>query len=165
MPHAISLAFVCFALWLLLSGHYVPLMLALGALATLFVVAIAVRMEISNREGQPVHLLPMILSYWPWLLWEIVKANLVVARCILTPSLPVNPTLIKVKASQKSRLGKVIYANSITLTPGTVSMEVSGDEIEVHALTNAAAEALQAGEMDRRVRRLYIERNGSKTQS
>ncbi len=151
MPHAISLAFICFALWLLLSGHYVPLMLALGILATLIVVAIAVRMEISNREGQPVHLLPMILSYWPWLLWQIVKANFVVARCILTPSLPVKPTLIKVKASQKSRLGKVIYANSITLTPGTVSIDNKGDEIEVHALTRTSAQDLKRGHMDRRV--------------
>jgi multicomponent Na+:H+ antiporter subunit E len=142
----------------LLSGHYVPLMLALGILATLIVVAIAVRMEISNREGQPIHLLAMILSYWPWLLWEIVKANFVVAHCILTPSLPVKPTslpvkptLIKVKASQKSRLGKVIYANSITLTPGTVSIGIKGDEIEVHALTRTAAQDLKRGHMDRRV--------------
>ncbi|MDH3671814.1 MAG: Na+/H+ antiporter subunit E [Gammaproteobacteria bacterium] len=151
MPHAISLAFICFALWLLLSGHYVPLMLVLGLLATLFVVAIAVRMEISNREGQPIHLLPMVLSYWPWLLWEIVKANFVVARCILTPALPIKPTLIKVKASQKSRLGKVVYANSITLTPGTVSIDIKGNEIEVHALTRTAAQDLKRGHMDRRV--------------
>lgn len=126
-------------------------MLALGVLATLIVVVIAARMDVSNREGQPVHLIPMILSYWPWLLWQIVKANFMVARCILTPSLPIKPTLIKVRASQKSRLGKVVYANSITLTPGTVSIDVKGNEIEVHALTRAAAEDLKRGHMDRRV--------------
>lgn len=153
MAHAISLAFVCFTLWLLLSGHYVPFILAFGVLSTLIVVAIALRMEISNREGQPIHLLPMVLSYWPWLLWEIVKSNFMVARCILTPSLPVEPTVIKVKASQKSRLGKVIYANSITLTPGTVSIDIRGDEIEVHALTRAVVQDLKRGHMDRRVSR------------
>lgn len=151
MRHAISLAVICFALWLLLSGHYVPLMLTLGVVATLIVVAITLRMEIANREGQPVHLLAGVLSYWPWLAWEIVKANFLVVRCIMAPTSSVRPTLVKVKASQKSRLGKVIYANSITLTPGTVAIDIRGDEIEVHALTHSAAQDLKRGHMDRRV--------------
>jgi multicomponent Na+:H+ antiporter subunit E len=72
----------------------------------------------------------------------------------LSPSLPISPTIIHVRASQKSDLGKVIYGNSITLTPGTVAIDIDGDKIEVHALTREAAQALRDGDMDRRVTRL-----------
>lgn len=153
MVHAISLALVLFALWLLLSGHYVPLLIGLGALSVLLVVTIALRMDVVDREGHPIHLSPKALLYWPWLGWEIVKANLDVARRILSPTLPISPTVIRLKASQKSDLGRVIYANSITLTPGTVSIDIDGEHIEVHALTREAAQALRTGDMDRRVTR------------
>lgn len=153
MVHAISLALVLFALWLLLSGHYVPLLIGLGALSVLLVVTIALRMDVVDREGHPIHLSPKALLYWPWLGWEIVKANLDVARRILDPRLPISPIVIRLKASQKSDLGRVIYANSITLTPGTVSIDIDGEHIEVHALTREAAQALRTGDMDRRVTR------------
>lgn len=153
MVHAISLALVLFALWLLLSGHYVPLLIGLGALSVLLVVTIALRMDVVDREGHPIHLSLKALLYWPWLAWEIVKSNVDVARRILSPTLPISPTVIRLKASQKSELGKVIYANSITLTPGTVSIDIDGDKIEVHALTREAAQALRTGDMDRRVTR------------
>ncbi|MEE8266481.1 MAG: Na+/H+ antiporter subunit E [Acidiferrobacterales bacterium] len=153
MVHAISLALVLFALWLLLSSHYVPLLIGLGALSVLLVVTIALRMGVVDREGHPIHLSPKALLYWPWLAWEIVKSNVDVARRILSPTLPISPTVIRLKASQKSELGKVIYANSITLTPGTVSIDIDGDKIEVHALTREAAQALRTGDMDRRVTR------------
>lgn len=153
MVHAISLALVLFALWLLLSGHYVPLLIGVGALSVLLVVTIALRMDVVDREGHPIHLSLKALLYWPWLAWEIVKSNVDVARRILSPTLPISPTVIRLKASQKSELGKVIYANSITLTPGTVSIDIDGDKIEVHALTREAAQALRTGDMDRRVTR------------
>ncbi len=151
---AVSLAVVLYFLWLLLSGHYVPLLLALGALSALLVVTIALRMDLVDRKGHPMHLSPKALLYWPWLAWEIVKSNVDVARRILSPSLPISPTVIHVKASQKSDLGKVIYGNSITLTPGTVTVDIDGDKIEVHALTREAAQALRDGDMDRRITRL-----------
>ncbi len=153
MVHAVSLALVLFALWLLLSGHYVPLLLGLGAISVLLVVTITLRMDVVDREGHPIHLSPKALLYWPWLAWEIVKSNVDVARRILSPTLPISPTVIRLKASQKSELGKVIYSNSITLTPGTVSIDIDGDKIEVHALTREAAQALRTGDMDRRITR------------
>ncbi|MEE8216319.1 MAG: Na+/H+ antiporter subunit E, partial [Acidiferrobacterales bacterium] len=130
-----------------------PLLIGLGALSVLLVVTIALRMGVVDREGHPIHLSPKALLYWPWLAWEIVKSNVDVARRILSPTLPISPTVIRLKASQKSELGKVIYANSITLTPGTVSIDIDGDKIEVHALTREAAQALRTGDMDRRVTR------------
>lgn len=152
MSRAISIAVVLYGLWLLLSGHYVPLLLSLGVVSVVLVVLIAIRMNVADREGHPIHLGPKaMLWYWPWLVWEIVKANIVVSRQILNPRLPISPTVVRVKATQKSALGRVVYANSITLTPGTVSIDIDGPTISVHALTRDVAVALKQGEMDRRV--------------
>ena len=109
------------------------------------------RMDVIDREGLPIHLGWRILTYWVWLAVEIVKASLDVARRILDPKLPIHPVLIRLPASQKSELGLVIYANSITLTPGTVSVQVEVGEILVHAIAEEPAEALRQGDMDRRV--------------
>jgi len=140
--------------WTLWSGYYTPLLLALGFVSVLVVVAICIRMGLVDDEGAPVELLPRLWAYLPWLMWEICKANVDVARRILDPRLPIAPRMIRVVAGQRRDLGRVIYANSITLTPGTVSVAVEGDEILVHALTAAAADGLAEGEMDRRVTRL-----------
>ena len=149
--HSISLGLVLFGVWLLLSGLFEPLLLGLGVLSCVIVVLIAHRMDVIDREGLPIHLGWRIVAYWVWLAVEIVKANLDVARRVLDPKLPIHPVLVRVKASQASELGQVIYANSITLTPGTVSMQVEGGEILVHAIARETAEDLERGEMDRRV--------------
>jgi len=154
LKYGVSLGLTLFVLWLLLSGQYTfdsRLILALGLASCTFVVAIALRMKIADREGHPIHLLVPSLRYIPWLLWAIVKSNIDVTRCILNPRLPISPTLVKVKAGQQSELGQTIFANSITLTPGTVSLDVEEDEILVHALTRESAEEVADGEMDRRV--------------
>jgi multicomponent Na+:H+ antiporter subunit E len=93
------------------------------------------------------------VTYWPWLASQIALSALNVSRIILTPRLPISPVLIRVKMSQKSDVGKVTYANSITLTPGTISVDLEDDEILVHALTQKGATELAAGTMDRRVSR------------
>lgn len=151
---AVYLGLFLVGLWLLLSGHYVTLILALGFLSCVLAVAIALRMDIVGRETHPVHLHPRVLLYGIWLVWEITKANFDVARRILDPRLPISPNLLRIKATQESDLGRASYANSITLTPGTVCIGVEGDTIEVHALTEEAAEALSTGEMDRRVTKI-----------
>lgn len=108
-------------------------------------------MDVADHEGHPIHLTWRAGTYWPWLFVEIIKSNIDVARLILDPKLPISPTVIKVKATQVDDLGHVIYANSITLTPGTVTMDVRGGTLEVHAITQDIAEGLMSGEMDRRV--------------
>lgn len=152
--HAISLAGALYGLWLLLSGHGEPLLLVLGLCSTALVVFIALRMDVIDHESHPLHLTFKLPAYWVWLAWEIIKANLAVARIVLAPGPPISPTVVRLKASQKSELGQVIYANSITLTPGTVSMSLADGRIEVHALTEGMARSLEEGEMDRRVGRL-----------
>jgi len=155
--HAISLTIGLAGLWLLLSGHYDPLLLGFGAFSCILVVAISLRMDVVDREGHPIHLGARALTYFPWLLLEIVKSSIDVARRILDPRLPISPTRVRVKAGQPSELGQMIYANSITLTPGTVSMSVEDGYIDVHALTAEGAMALREGEMDRRVTRMVGE--------
>jgi multicomponent Na+:H+ antiporter subunit E len=153
MKHSLSLTGVLLGVWLLWSGHFEPLLIGLGAVSILLTVWIARRMRIVDPEGAA-QLGPGLLLYLPWLVGEIVKSNLDVARRILDPKLPISPRIIKVPAGQASDLGRVIYANSITLTPGTVSVNTVGGTITVHALTREAAAGVETGEMDRRVTRL-----------
>jgi multicomponent Na+:H+ antiporter subunit E len=154
LKYPIGLGLALVASWLLWSGHYTPLLLSLGAVSCAGVLIIALKMKVVDREGAPVELPLRSLRYLPWLLWEIVKANLHVAARILHPRMPISPRLITVRCTQTHDIGRVIYANSITLTPGTVSVDTHGEEITVHALTDEAAEDLLAGTMDRRVTRM-----------
>lgn len=151
MIHAVSLALALAAVWLLLSGHLDFLLLALGLVSVIAVVLISRRMDVIDHEGQPVHLGWRIVAYWPWLGWEIIKANWDVARLILDPKLPISPVITSIKATQKSDLGQVIFANSITLTPGTVSVRLLPGEIIVHAISEDGATDLETGRMDRKV--------------
>lgn len=151
MRLASSLLFL-FAFWLLLSGHYGPFLIAAGFACSLAVVLFGHRMDLIDHEGHPVHLgVRALLVYWPWLIKEIAKAAWAVSKIILDPRLPMSPTLIRVKSTQKTDVGRTVFANSITLTPGTISLDVGRHEILVHALTREAAQDLDGGEMDRRV--------------
>ena len=151
LRHVINLSLFLFAVWLALSGHYTPLLLGLGVLSSLFVVLLAMRVELVDREVVLVLLKPRALLYWLWLGGEVIKSNIDVTLRILDPKLRISPNVIRVRATQRSDLGRVTYANSITLVPGTVAMSVEADEITVHALTRAVAADLQRGEMDRRI--------------
>jgi len=154
VKYPLSLGLALGALWLMWSGHYTSLLLSLGFGSVVVVVVICSRMRLLDREAVPVDILIRLLLYVPWLLWEILKANLDVACRIVDPRLPISPRMIRVRTGQHHDLGRVIYANSITLTPGTVSVSVEGDQITVHALTQSAADGLADGEMNRSVTRL-----------
>lgn len=154
MKYSITLFFALVASWLLWSGHFDNYFLfALGALSCLLCVWVCLRMRIVDEEGAPVQLLRLrpFFSYGPWLVKEIFKSNLEVTKIILSKKMPLQRNLIEVGAHPKTELGKVILANSITLTPGTVSVSVDDDRILVHALSFAGAEEDLSGDMDRRV--------------
>ncbi|MDN5939850.1 MAG: Na+/H+ antiporter subunit E [Salinisphaera sp.] len=154
--HSVLLFVAMGVLWVLLSGQYSALLLGLGAASCVVATVIALRMTaISPAPApRPLHLFPRLLGYWGWLAAEVARANVDVIRCIVHPRLPISPTLVPVAAQQQSELAKVIYANSITLTPGTISVALASGEIEVHALTTAGAADLAEGGMARRVARL-----------
>jgi multicomponent Na+:H+ antiporter subunit E len=149
----VSLAGFLFAFWLALSGHYTPGMIAVGAACAVLCVLAAVRMHVLDEEAHPIELFFRALTYFPWLVGEIVKSAVGVAKIILKPRLPIAPTMTVVQASQKTPVGVVTYANSITLTPGTITVALDGHELTVHALTRDGALDLETGAMDRRVTR------------
>ena len=127
-------------------------MVGLGVISCLFSVYLSHRMGIVDEESVPKHLgLRPFTRYAPWLVKEIVKANVDVARRIVDPALPIQPTMVMVQASQQTEIGRVILANSITLTPGTVSVDLEDESLSVHALTAEYAAEDAAGDMDRRV--------------
>lgn len=148
----LRLGFICFlsGLWFLLSGHTEWYILSLGAISVILVFALSNRMGIIDREGFPVHLLRRALSYHAWLVARIVESNLEVARLIVRPRLEIAPSQVAIQSTARTDLGRTCLANAITLTPGTVTLGVEGDEVLVHALTREAAEDIQGGEMDRR---------------
>jgi multicomponent Na+:H+ antiporter subunit E len=140
-----------FAYWLLLSGQFTPWLIGAGAVLSVLVVAFCLFKGLTDEEGFPIEKLPRALVYWPWLGWRMALSALNVARLILHPRLPISPTMVKVDAKQRSAVGLTAYANSITLTPGTISVEVSerGKAIWVHAITRENAEGFADDEMNR----------------
>jgi multicomponent Na+:H+ antiporter subunit E len=133
------------ALWLVLSGHFEPLLLVFGAASCGVVVAIVHRLHVDDEEGIPLHVLPFVWRLWPWLTIEVVKANLEVMRQIVSPRLDISPQLFHFAPSQKTTAGLVTHANSITLTAGTVTLEIEEDgRFLVHALTRELGEGTAA---------------------
>lgn len=153
MFRIVSLVAALCAFWILMSGFFTPFLLVMGFASALFVAWLAHRMDLIDHEGHPFHLTWSAVTYWPWLVKEIMKSAIDVARIILDPKLPVSPTVVRFKPRQKTVVGLVTHANSITLTPGTLSIEVGPDEFMVHALTREGAAATAVSEMDRRVER------------
>lgn len=154
MRHTISLSLSLAAFWLLNSGHYNALMLSLGAISISVVLYIAHRMDVVDHESQPIHLTSKFPAYYAWLIKEIIVANILVVKHIWLGNKSITPAIKTIKANQKTDIGRVIYANSISLTPGTVTVNLEGDLFMVHALCQESIEQLEAGEMDRRVTEL-----------
>jgi len=154
VQHTIGLSLALAAFWLLNSGHYTPLILSLGAISIAFVLYIAHRMDVVDHESQPLHLTLKLPGYHLWLGKEIILANISVVKHIWLGNETISPILTTITASQKTDIGKVIYASSITLTPGTIAVDLAGDQIMVHALLRENIEALETGAMDLRVSRL-----------
>jgi len=148
---AFGLGAILFGFWLLLSGYYDdPLLLGLGVGSSVLVVYLCKRMDVVDHEGVPLQLGGRFWRYLPWLMKEIFVANVAVAKIILDPKMPISPRMVVFHGSQETDLGKVLYANSITLTPGTITTGVEGQAFEIHALTAADLETDEEDQMDRR---------------
>lgn len=149
----ISLAAFLFAFWLALSGHYTPFLVGVGLASAVLCAVAGRRMLLVDPEGHPLQLLKGVVTYYPWLAWEIVKSAWSVTLIILNPRLPISPTMTRLRATQRSSAAIATYGNSITLTPGTLTVGVDGNDLVVHALTQGGALDLESGRMDRRVSR------------
>ena len=140
-----------FVFWLLLSGIFVPFLIAAGLGSALVVVLFARRLDrVAAMPPAPGLRGLKLLAYAPWLIKEIMIAAWDVSKRILNPRLPISPTLVEFVPAQQSEVGLVIHANSITLTPGTISVEVESGRFLVHALTAEGGAALAGSAMDRR---------------
>lgn len=142
------------ATWILWSGMLQPLLLGLGFVSVVLVVLLARRIGFFEPSMHTLHMMRRLPRFWLWLLPEIVKANLAVTRIVLSPRLPVSPCITTVDASHLPLASQAVLANSITLTPGTLTLDIDDGHIEVHCLTRAAARDLEAPGMLERAARL-----------
>lgn len=161
--HHAKQALVLFAIWLLLSGHYDWVHLSYGVLS----VALVLLMNWEAHPHFPEEYLHYhrvrtfkLLGYVPWLAKEMVFSALHVARMVLSPRMPINPSLVTFKSEQPNPLAMVILADSISLTPGTVTLDVDGEEFIVHALTDQTADSLASGSMQARVAAIFTRTPG-----
>ena len=142
------------AAWLLWSGLFKPLLLGLGAFSCLLTIFLARRMGYFDNEVFALRFGPRLIGYWAWLAKEITKSSFEVARIVLDPKLPISPQVFKIEATATHPVDQAMLANSITLTPGTLALDVHNGVILVHSLTKSGADELVTGEMDRRVAEL-----------
>lgn len=152
VEHRVTHLVAAGGLWWVLSGRSDWLMLSLGLGSAAFSVYLARRMLAFDREAHPFVIGRKLVVYWCWLAQAIVKSNLDVMRHVFRVPLQISPTWTWVYTDPKTEVGMATLANSITLTPGTVSLDVEEGAIAVHALTRDAADYLQTGDMERRAR-------------
>lgn len=162
---SVPLALVLFVFWIVLSGKLDLFHIGAGAVAACGIAFMSCRLYAANppvgpRGRHPFFTMPWIrlLFYVPWLGGQIVVASVQVARIVLSPKLDIEPRMFRFEHELPHNLARAVLANSVTLTPGTVTIDVLGNEFFVHALTPDAAEALQstrAGDMKARVSSLF----------
>lgn len=152
MKYTVSVFCLLALFWLGNSGHYSPILLGLGALSVIFVVWVSHRTNVIDHESQPLHFLGRKLpGYYCWLVVKVIQSNLDVVSRVWRGNSAISPVEAILPMNLETPMGKVIYANSITLTPGTVAMDLGDDTVLVHALTESGVEELRGGEMLRRV--------------
>ncbi|MEM1412845.1 MAG: Na+/H+ antiporter subunit E [Pseudomonadota bacterium] len=139
--------------WLVWSGLYKGLLLGLGVVSVSLTLWLSVRMGLHRKAVFSLDLIPNMITFWLWLLKEIVKSNFVVARVILSPSLPVSPTLLRLEPPLEGQVGLATMANCITLTPSTVTVDAFEGVFTVHCLTKDSAADMRASDMGARIKK------------
>lgn len=137
MVYGVSLSLVLALLWWVLSGYDKTILLAFGAVSVVITMVLVLRMRIIDRETAPFLRLHALIPYYIWLGSEIAKANLAVVKASLKPEIDITPRLVRVPVKAETDLARCVFANSITLTPGTVTVEVEEDAFLVHALDSS----------------------------
>lgn len=152
MRGIVGFTLILTAFWMINSGYFKPVLLGLGAISVLAVIILTTRMK--NKDGES---FPLIMPTWRlpgyllWMIGQIIAANIDVTRRVWLGPSSISPVIFTIPANQKSEVAKVLYANSITMTPGTITLAVHDKTLEIHALTKAAAKDLKKGEMGRRI--------------
>ncbi|MCB1785311.1 MAG: Na+/H+ antiporter subunit E [Chromatiaceae bacterium] len=145
-----------FGFWMLLSGLFSAFMLSLGLFSVLLTVWFLRRMDATDHDPSILYPNLRLLGYLPWLFWMVVKSNIDLARRIWDPRMPIHPTWTRLDTRVTTPFEKTLYANSITLTPGTLTTDVNDDHFMVHSLYKEGIDELRCGEMERRILRLKV---------
>ena len=148
------LAVMLAAAWLLWSGFLKPVILTFGALSVAIVLITAQRMHFFDTDFFALRFTTRIFRFWLWLGREVIRSSLQVTRLVLNPRMPIEPTVVEFDSRCEHPVDKTILGNSITLTPGTLTLAIDGEHFTVHALTVEGAREIAGGEMDRRVSEL-----------
>ena len=148
---------ILFVFWLVFSGHFDTLHLTLGVVCSALVAALSYDLLLPNAPSSAwLVQTSRFLLYIPWLLSEVVVANFHVVYLILRPG-QLRPQIVRFKTSLKGELARVTLGNSITLTPGTITMDIQDGEFHIHAVSDKAAAAVLSGNMERRVAYTFLE--------
>ncbi len=151
LVRVIGVAILLAAAWILWSGFFKPLLLGLGVFSVILTLYILNRMHYFGNETFAFRYSHRLFGFWLWLLKEIVTSSLHVTRVILRPNIQIEPQIIEIDVSQGDALDQALLGNSITLTPGSLALDVHQGRMLVHTLTSDTAESLVEGEMQRRV--------------
>jgi multicomponent Na+:H+ antiporter subunit E len=156
MLRAFFTALTLFVLWLLMSGIYKPLIVWLGVASALIAMFVVRRMDVAADTGRlEIKLKPFAtIRYLSWLMVEIVKSNWAVSKIILSPNMTLNRHHFYVPCTQKTDLGQATFANSITLTPGTITVDVEDGSFLVHTVSYSDDSLSALADMDARVSKI-----------
>ncbi len=153
-------ASIMFIFWILLSGEFSLILILSGVFSSLLVSYISHDLLTGQGDIKLGFIRTIrFIRYLPWLLWQILLANIDLVYRTLHPKMPINPKIITFKNDFKTDLGMVTLANSITLTPGTVTIDVNENEFIVHTIDEKAAESLISGQMQAKVRKIEGQHN------
>ena len=160
-------ALALFGLWILLSGHLEREFLALGVVSAVGAVAFTAWVFHGSHEGAFSPLprnagwragtLVRFIAYIPWLLWQIITSNLHVVRLVLHPRMPIEPSLVRFETTLTSEPAQVLLAQSITLTPGTVTVDAANGSFLVHCISRVSREGIAGGSIQRKVAAVFGE--------
>ena len=151
--------FILYLHWILWSGKFDAFHLSLGVISCALVTFMSHDLFLERKKLSPKIIVESIrfIKYIPWLLYQIVLSNIHVASLVLSPGMPIDPKIIRYKTKLKTDIALVTFANSITLTPGTITADISDGEYIVHALSTKVADDLMTGEMEDKVAQIFEE--------
>ena len=165
MVHMTCLALVLFAFWMVLSGRTETKFVVYGILTAVVTTWVTYPLLlVPNKDGSKKYYVfgfsnPKMIMYFFWLMWQLVLANIDVLLATTGQELNIDPKVVRFRFKADNPMASVILANSITLTPGTVTMNVTDDGVyEIHALTVGAAAGVLDGGMQKKVADLYGEK-------
>ncbi|HEY7710985.1 MAG TPA: Na+/H+ antiporter subunit E [Candidatus Entotheonella sp.] len=162
----LCLILMLFTFWIILSGKFDAFHLGIGAVSAVCIALGTRRLlllapAIGPAQTHPMDAVPWLrlLLYVPWLIWQIVLSSLHIAAVVVHPKMPIQPRLVRFRTPLPHNLARLTLATSITMTPGTITLDVQGDEFLVHALTEKSAQSLipseAEGSMQNQVLSLY----------